>query len=828
MRNMLWCLLLFMLLSTSLCALGFEGFETGNLAYFPWSVGGYGQWTITSNHAQEGLYSARPGQINHGEFSSLSIAMNVVQSSSITFYWKARCEGLSDFMHFMIDGYDAEVISGYTDWEMVSYQIDEGYHTFEWRYEKDYQGNSFDDTCYLDAISFPATTFLDNNLRLSTVMSDGIGYQNDSVMLRVGVTNIGANPISEYSAQVYKGDGEIVAEATIDETLQSGESRVLRMVWMVPEDYELGVEELFAEVICTDEEDPDDNTYGPHMVNILGEGIIARVIGTGSETTQWFPFNLHFNSSVAQVLYYPSELIYQGEIVGLGYRSSCSATANNVAVKVWMGTTNNQNLTNGWISQSTLTEVYNDNVTFPAGSYTTVLDVTPFDYTGGNLVIMTHRVYDTTTYSFNERFYYNSSTTYFDRARAANSTTSINPGSPPEGYVFGWNPNTTIYFQLYDLNKIEGVVYDVSTQTPLPAVLVDAPDFSKTTCSNDEGAYMVGNLDGDSATLIFTLDGYDVYEETISLPPANPVDIYLNPKPAVDITGIVTGSDDPQTGIVNAYATLTLDGSQVASLYSDTSGSFTFYQMLGNESYELTINAPGYQQYSAIVPVGTTNVNLQTLILNETAVPPVQVFATQDSTGTVATVAWTPPPYLTRGFESYGVYRLLNSQMNNPALWQLVATVFDDTMYVDPQWNFVTPAVYRYAVSCIHSNNVESIATVSPELVKYDVNPVQEIVTNNPPVLLGNQPNPFNPETTISFSLGDYQDDISSCQIVIYNVRGQMVKNYEVSGSATNEMLTVQWNGKDRNRRPVPSGIYLYQLVINGVPVDSRKMELMK
>jgi hypothetical protein len=828
MRNLLYLLFLLMLVSTSLCALNFEGFETGNLAYFPWSVGGYGQWTITSNQAQEGFYSARPGQLNHGEFSSLFISVNVVQPSPITFYWKARCEELSDYMRFKIDGAEVNMISGYSDWELVSFDLEEGYHTFEWTYDKDYQGSNYDDTVYLDSITFPQTTFLDYNLRLSGIQSSGISYQNDSIMLGVGVSNIGANTIDAYSVQVYKEDGEIVAEATIDDALQSGESRLLHMVWMVPEDHELGVEELFAEVICTNEQAPDDNTFGPHIINILGEGIVSRVIGTGTETTQWFPFNLHFNCSLAEVIYYPAELVYQGQIVGLGYRNDFSTTANNVPVKVWMGNTSQQNLTNGWIASSNLTEVFNDDVTFPAGSHSIVMDITPFDYTGGNLVIMTHRVYDTTTYSFAERFFYNSSTTSYDRARAVNSFNSINPGAPPDGYLFGWNPNTTIYFQLNDLNKVEGEVRDANTQTLLPAVLVQAPDFGKTTCTNNTGLYRVGNLDGATVTLTFTLDGYNEHQEIVSLPTNGMVNIDLVPKPVVEISGIVTGSDDPQVGIENAFVALTLDGGFIASKRTDYAGEFTFNQVLGNESYELSINAPGYQQYSAIIPVGTVNVDLQTLVLDETAVPPVEVIATQDSTGTVATVAWTPPPYLTRGFESYGVYRLLNSQMTNPDLWQLVATVYDDTMYVDPQWNFATPGVYRYAVTCIHSNNVESVASFSSELVKYDVNPVQEIVTSNPPVLLGNQPNPFNPETTISFTLGEYQDAISSCQIVIYNVRGQMVKNYDVNANSGSDILSVQWNGKDRNRRPVPSGIYLYQLVINGVPIDSRKMELMK
>ncbi len=74
--------------------------------------------------------------------------------------------------------------------------------------------------------------------------------------------------------------------------------------------------------------------------------------------------------------------------------------------------------------------------------------------------------------------------------------------------------------------------------------------------------------------------------------------------------------------------------------------------------------------------------------------------------------------------------------------------------------------------------------------------------------LYQNFPNPFNPNTTIKFTL----DHDSFARLVIYNVKGEKVITLfeeETKGDVAN---SVEWTGKDHNGDNVSSGIYFYQL----------------
>jgi len=88
--------------------------------------------------------------------------------------------------------------------------------------------------------------------------------------------------------------------------------------------------------------------------------------------------------------------------------------------------------------------------------------------------------------------------------------------------------------------------------------------------------------------------------------------------------------------------------------------------------------------------------------------------------------------------------------------------------------------------------------------------------------LIANYPNPFNPETTIAFSVAKE----GRVTLDIYNVKGQKV-NALVNDVRKSGLHKVVWNGKDDSGRDVASGIYFYKLNAGSFE-DTRKMILMK
>ncbi|HEQ98638.1 MAG TPA: T9SS type A sorting domain-containing protein [candidate division Zixibacteria bacterium] len=88
--------------------------------------------------------------------------------------------------------------------------------------------------------------------------------------------------------------------------------------------------------------------------------------------------------------------------------------------------------------------------------------------------------------------------------------------------------------------------------------------------------------------------------------------------------------------------------------------------------------------------------------------------------------------------------------------------------------------------------------------------------------LAQNFPNPFNPETEISYIL----PEASHVKLEIFNIMGQkvisLVDEFQDSGS-----YTVRWNSIGRDGRTVSSGIYFYRLT-TGQLMQTRKMVLMK
>ncbi len=85
-----------------------------------------------------------------------------------------------------------------------------------------------------------------------------------------------------------------------------------------------------------------------------------------------------------------------------------------------------------------------------------------------------------------------------------------------------------------------------------------------------------------------------------------------------------------------------------------------------------------------------------------------------------------------------------------------------------------------------------------------------------------NYPNPFNPSTTIAFSIP--RDSL--VKLSVFNLRGQKIIDL-----LDEDMLRghhkIVWDGKDKNKRRLSSGIYLLKLEAAG-NISTQKVMLMK
>lgn len=114
-------------------------------------------------------------------------------------------------------------------------------------------------------------------------------------------------------------------------------------------------------------------------------------------------------------------------------------------------------------------------------------------------------------------------------------------------------------------------------------------------------------------------------------------------------------------------------------------------------------------------------------------------------------------------------------------------------------------SLYDYDVSYVYRSGVQTV-----DIGQTD--PLHSLSS------LLNYPNPFipgtggNSGTTIEFSLNEN----SSVELQVFNCKGQFVKELISDQTFDKGIHTIFWNGKDKNNIPLPSGIYVYDLEVNG------------
>jgi hypothetical protein len=138
---------------------------------------------------------------------------------------------------------------------------------------------------------------------------------------------------------------------------------------------------------------------------------------------------------------------------------------------------------------------------------------------------------------------------------------------------------------------------------------------------------------------------------------------------------------------------------------------------------------------------------------------------------------------------------------------------------------------YTYSLAGYTGNVYVGIQCVSDDaftLFVDDVTSSGKVANDDPnaPIsiteLHNNYPNPFNPETTISYSV-KAADKVS---LQIYNVKGQLVKTL-VNEVKNIGKYSIVWNSIGDSGQKVTSGVYFCRMT-SGSYSSSRKMILMK
>lgn len=125
--------------------------------------------------------------------------------------------------------------------------------------------------------------------------------------------------------------------------------------------------------------------------------------------------------------------------------------------------------------------------------------------------------------------------------------------------------------------------------------------------------------------------------------------------------------------------------------------------------------------------------------------------------------------------------------------------------------------MFATLLNCSESRGKDALLKILGDMIKNNNAPVPTRVE-----LDQNFPNPFNPVTTIRYSL----ETRRFVEIDIFNLSGQLVKSLE-SRVRDAGNYSVEWDGTDDNNSPASTGIYFYRLK-TGIQTITKKMLLLK
>lgn len=465
----------------------------------------------------------------------------------------------------------------------------------------------------------------------------------------VQVRNRGTNPQTTYSVKLFNSTGTELGSVP-GTAIQPNEILSFQVPWTPAA---IGAVSIYGKVVLAGDEVPANDQTQPLGVVVQDAGVVAITVGAGGSTGR-MPVDMYYMNSLFETVYLASELNIGGLLTGIQFYNNFVTNLPNMPTNIWVGETTQTDLSAGWIPSTQLTQVFSGNVNYPSGANNILIPLTtPFAYGGGNLVVMVQRPMDTQYYSSSDVFV--TQTVGTARTRNAYSDgTAYDPANPPTATPTGMFPKTTFMFITQGMGSLSGTVYDSSNQ-PMAGVTVTVQNTSLQMTTGANGTYSFPYVAQGAQVVRAAKHGYGTVTHNVTIVEnQNTVQNFtLALLPQVTVTGRIVGSDAPTVGIAGANITLT--GYDTYTATTNATGNFTITGVFSSNTYQYTATATGYQPATGQAVVGTTNLNMGDIVVNEMAFPPYAVQASENATFTQVNVTWQAPnpgaTGLTEGFE---------------------------------------------------------------------------------------------------------------------------------------------------------------------------------
>jgi len=256
---------------------------------------------------------------------------------------------------------------------------------------------------------------------------------------------------------------------------------------------------------------------------------------------------------------------------------------------------------------------------------------------------------------------------------------------------------------------------------------------------------------------------------------------------------------NPETATLSGYKIMRGEAVLVANQAAETT-TYVDNTAQNGEAYTYSVVAL-YTNPAAESEATTINVQMKVFY------PPTELTATVVVSD--VTLSWQAPSHEHLAvLGGYLVYR------NNVLL-----VAVEGMTYTDNDVELETDYTY-YVVA--YFTNPQGVSEPSNSVSARVLSGYDEVIVPVSTCLMGNYPNPFNPETVLHFSLARQE----YVHIDIFSVNGQKVRSL-VSGVYGAGVHKAIWNGLSDNGRAVSSGIYFYRMRA-GEYSSVKKMLLLK